>query len=88
MDVITYKGKSIIVSGVMDIVDVLIEDRETADLGELLRDYHKSYMAEISGHDDEIEDLARENDSLSDEIFDLENKIMELKTKIKELEAA
>ena len=69
MDVITYKGKSIIVSGVMDIVDVLIEDRETAEL-------------------DEMEDLARENDSLSDEIFDLENKIMELKTKIKELEAA
>lgn len=88
MDVVTFKGRTLIVAGIRDIVDALIEDKETAELGELLRTYHKKFLAEISGHDAEVEALAEENSNLEDEITDLENEIANLENRIEELEAA
>ena len=88
MDVVSYKGKTLIVSGIQDIVDTLIFDSETSELGELLRKYHKKLLDHISGYDSEIEALEQENSDLEDEITDLENEISDLESKIEKLEAA
>ena len=88
MDVVSYKGKTLIVSGIQDIVDTLIFDSETSELGELLRNYHKKLLDHISGYDSEIEALEQENSDLEDEITDLENEISDLESNIEKLEAA
>ena len=88
MEVLTYKGRTLIVSGIQDIIDTLILDSETSELGELLKKYHEGFIAEASGHDLEIDELEKEKSGLNDEITDLENEILELKSKIAKLKAA
>lgn len=88
MEVLTYKGKTLIVSGIQDIIDTLILDSETSELGELLKRYHERYIAEASEHDLEIDELEKEKSGLNDEITDLENEISDLKNRIEKLEAA
>lgn len=88
MEVLTYKGKTLIVSGIQDIIDTLILDSETSELGELLKRYHERYIAEASEHDLEIDELEKEKSGLNDEIIDLENEISDLKNRIEKLEAA
>ena len=88
MDVVSYKGKTLIVSGIQDIIDTLILDSKTSELGELLKRYHERYIAEASEHDLEIDELEKEKSGLNDEITDLENEISELKSKIAKLKAA
>ena len=87
MEVLTYKGKTLIVSGIQDIIDTLILDSETSELGELLKRYHERYIAEASEHDLEIDELEKEKSGLNDEIIDLENEISDLKNRIEKLEA-
>ena len=88
MEVLTYKGRTLIVSGIQDIIDTLILDSETSELGELLKRYHERYIAEASEHDLEINELEKEKSGLNDEIIDLENEISDLKNRIEKLEAA
>ena len=88
MEVLTYKGRTLIVSGIQDIIDTLILDSETSELGELLKKYHEGFIAEASEHDLEIDELEKEKSDLNDEITDLENEISELKNKIAKLKAA
>lgn len=88
MDVVSYKGKTLIVSGIQDIIDTLLLDSEISELGELLKRYHERYIAEASEHGLEIEELEKEKSGLNDEITDLENEISELKSKIAKLKAA
>ena len=88
MEVLTYKGRTLIVSGIQDIIDTLILDSETSELGELLKRYHERYIAEASEHDLEIDELEKEKTGLNDEIIDLENEISDLKNRIEKLEAA
>ena len=88
MDVVSYKGKTLIVSGIQDIIDTLILDSETSELGELIKRYHERYIAEASEHDLEIDELEKEKSGLNDEITDLENEISDLKNRIEKLEAA
>ena len=88
MEVLTYKGRTLIVSGIQDIIDTLILDSETSELGELLKRYHERYIAEASEHDLEIDELEKEKSGLNDEIIDLENEISDLKNRIEKLEAA
>lgn len=88
MEVITYKGRTLIISGIQDIIDTLIFDSETSELGELLKTYHEGFIAEASEHGLEIEELEKEKSGLNDEITDLENEISELKSKIAKLKAA
>ena len=88
MEVLTYKGKTLIVSGIQDIIDTLILDRETSELGELLKRYHERYIAQANEHDLEIDELEKEKSGLNDEITDLENELSELKSKIAKLKAA
>ena len=87
MDVVSYKGKTLIVSGIQDIIDTLILDSETSELGELLKKYHEGFIAEASEHDLEIDELEKEKSDLNDEIIDLENEISDLKNRIEKLEA-
>ena len=88
MEVLTYKGRTLIVSGIQDIIDTLILDSETSELGELLKRYHERYIAEANEHDLEIDELEKEKTGLNDEIIDLENEISDLKNRIEKLEAA
>ena len=88
MEVLTYKGRTLIISGIQDIIDTLILDSETSALGELLKRYHERYIAEASEHDLEIDELEKEKSGLNDEIIDLENEISDLKNRIEKLEAA
>ena len=88
MEVLTYKGKTLIVSGIQDIIDTLILDSETSELGELLKRYHERYIAQANEHDLEIDELEKEKTGLNDEIIDLENEISDLKNRIEKLEAA
>lgn len=88
MEVITYKGRTLIISGIQDIIDTLILDSETSELGELLKQYNDGFAAEASEHDLEIDELEKEKSGLNDEITDLENEISELKSKIAKLKAA
>ena len=88
MEVLTYKGRTLIISGIQDIIDTLILDSETSELGELLKRYHERYIAEASEHDLEINELEKEKSGLNDEIIDLENEISDLKNRIEKLEAA
>ena len=88
MEVLTYKGRTLIISGIQDIIDTLILDSETSELGELLKRYHERYIAEASEHDLEIDELEKEKTGLNDEIVDLENEISNLKNRIEKLEAA
>lgn len=88
MEVLTYKGRTLIISGIQDIIDTLILDSETSELGELLKKYHEGFIAEASEHDLEIDELEKEKSGLNDEITDLENEISELKSKIAKLKAA
>ena len=88
MEVLTYKGRTLIISGIQDIIDTLILDSETSELGELLKKYHEGFIAKASEHDLEIDELEKEKSDLNDEITDLENEISELKNKIAKLKAA
>ena len=88
MEVLTYKGRTLIISGIQDIIDTLILDSETSELGELLKRHHERYIAEASEHDLEIDELEKEKSGLNDEIIDLENEISDLKNRIEKLEAA
>ena len=88
MEILTYKGRTLIISGIQDIIDTLILDSETSELGELLKKYHEGFIAEASEHDLEIDELEKEKSDLNDEITDLENEISELKNKIAKLKAA
>ena len=88
MEVLTYKGRTLIISGIQDIIDTLILDSETSELGELLKKYREGFIAEASEHDLEIDELEKEKSGLNDEITDLENEISELKSKIAKLKAA
>lgn len=88
MEVLTYKGRTLIISGIQDIIDTLILDSETSELGELLKKYHEGFVAEATEHDLEIDELEKEKSDLNDEITDLENEISELKNKIAKLKAA
>ena len=88
MEVLTYKGRTLIISGIQDIIDTLILDSETSELGELLKKYHEGFIAEATEHDLEIDELEKEKSDLNDEITDLENEISELKNKIAKLKAA
>ena len=88
MEILTYKGRTLIISGIQDIIDTLILDSETSELGELLKKYHEGFIAEASEHDLEIDELEKEKSGLNDEITDLENEISELKSKIAKLKAA
>ena len=88
MEVLTYKGRTLIVSGIQDIIDTLILDSETSELGELLKKYHEGFIAEATEHDLEIDELEKEKSDLNDEITDLENEISELNNKIAKLKAA
>ena len=88
MDVVSYKGKTLIVSGIQDIIDTLILDSETSELGELLKKYYEGFISEASELDLEIDELEKEKSGLNDEITDLENEISELKSKIAKLKAA
>ena len=87
MEILTYKGRTLIISGIQDIIDTLILDSETSELGELLKKYHEGFIAEASEHDLEIDELEKEKSDLNDEITDLENEISELKNKIAKLKA-
>ena len=88
MEVLTYKGRTLIISGIQDIIDTLILDSETSELGELLKKYHEGFVAEASELDLEIDELEKEKTGLNDEIIDLENEISDLKNRIEKLEAA
>ena len=88
MEILTYKGRTLIISGIQDIIDTLILDSETSELGELLKKYHEGFVAEATEHDLEIDELEKEKSDLNDEITDLENEISELKSKIAKLKAA
>ena len=88
MEVLTYKGRTLIISGIQDIIDTLILDSETSELGELLKKYYEGFIAEANEHDLEIDELEKEKSGLNDEITDLENEISELKSKIAKLKAA
>ena len=88
MEVLTQKGRTLIISGIQDIIDTLILDSETSELGELLKKYHEGFVAEATEHDLEIDELEKEKSDLNDEITDLENEISELKNKIAKLKAA
>ena len=45
MEVLTYKGRTLIISGIQDIIDTLILDSETSELVELLKKYHDGFIA-------------------------------------------
>ena len=78
MEVLTYKGRTLIISGIQDIIDTLILDSETSELGELLKRYHERYIAEASEHDLEIDELEKEVQTLKTENNALKNQISEM----------
>ena len=88
MEVLTYKGRTLIISGIQDIIDTLILDSETSELGELLKKYYEGFISEASELDLEIDELEKEKTGLNDETTDLENEISDLKNRIEKLEAA
>ena len=79
MEVLTSKGRTLIISGIQDIIDTLILDSETSELGELLKKYYEGFISEASELDLEIDELEKEKTGLNDEISELKSKIAKLK---------
>lgn len=72
MPVIMFKGNPRVISGLCDIIDILRQDKDYYEVADYLEQYEKDVDVEISGLNDQLDDVYKENERLQNELDEYE----------------
>ena len=72
MPVIMFKGNPRVIPGLCDIIDILRQDKDYYEVADYLEQYEKDIDAEISGLNDQLDDMYDENERLQNELDEYE----------------